>query len=81
MRTTLDIDADILKAAGALAEAERKTLGQMLSDLVRKGLEETAERGGLGGGLAGETPAGPEREGAGKRRKQVSHAHDTRHRR
>jgi hypothetical protein len=27
MRTTLDTDADILKAAKALAETERKTLG------------------------------------------------------
>jgi hypothetical protein len=49
MRATLDIDADILKAAKVLAEAGRKTLGQVLSELVRKGLEETTEGSGLSG--------------------------------
>jgi hypothetical protein len=49
MRATLDIDADILKAAQVLAEAERKTLGQVLSDLVRKGLAVAPEGSGLSG--------------------------------
>jgi predicted transcriptional regulator len=39
MRTTLDIDDDVLQAAKELAEARRKTAGQVLSDLARKGLE------------------------------------------
>jgi hypothetical protein len=43
MRTTLDVDADILRSAKALADAEGKTLGQVLSELVRKGLAEAAE--------------------------------------
>jgi hypothetical protein len=38
VRTTLDIDDDILQAAKELAKAERKTTGQVLSDLARKGL-------------------------------------------
>ena len=38
MRTTLDIDDDVLQAAKELARAEKKTAGQMLSDLARKGL-------------------------------------------
>jgi hypothetical protein len=38
MRTTLDIDDDILQAAKELARAEGKTAGQVLSDLARKGL-------------------------------------------
>jgi hypothetical protein len=42
MRATLDIDADILRAAKVLADAESKTLGQVLSELVRKGLVEAA---------------------------------------
>lgn len=39
MRTTLDIDDDVLQAAKELAQARRKTAGQVLSDLARKGLE------------------------------------------
>jgi hypothetical protein len=38
MRTTLDIDDDILQAAKELAKAEKKTAGQVLSELARKGL-------------------------------------------
>ena len=41
MRTTLDIDDDILQAAKELARAEkprRRRAGQILSELARKGL-------------------------------------------
>lgn len=38
MRTTLDIDDDILAAARELARAEKKTVGQMISELARKAL-------------------------------------------
>ncbi|HEY7550745.1 MAG TPA: CopG family transcriptional regulator [Hyphomicrobiaceae bacterium] len=38
MRATLDIDADILQAAKELAEAEGRSVGQVLSDLARKAL-------------------------------------------
>jgi hypothetical protein len=38
MRTTLDIADDILQAAKELARAEKKTAGQVLSELARKGL-------------------------------------------
>jgi hypothetical protein len=40
MRTTLDIDDDILQAAKELARVENKTAGQVLSELARKGLTE-----------------------------------------
>jgi hypothetical protein len=49
MRATLDIDADILRAAKAIAETESKTLGQVLSELVRRGLTEVAAAPGLTG--------------------------------
>jgi len=39
MRTTLDIDDDVLQAAKEIAQARRKTTGEVLSDLARKGLE------------------------------------------
>lgn len=38
MRTTLDIENDILFAARDLAKREKKTIGQMISDLARRGL-------------------------------------------
>ena len=38
MRTTLDIDDDVLQAAKELAQARKKTAGQVLSDLARRGL-------------------------------------------
>ena len=38
MRTTLDIDDDILQAAKELARVEKKTAGQVLSELARKEL-------------------------------------------
>jgi hypothetical protein len=50
MRTTLDIDDDVLQAAKELAEREKKTAGHVLSDLARRGIlcrnahdEETGE--------------------------------------
>lgn len=38
MRTTLHIDDDILRAARSLARAEDKTVGEVVSDLARRGL-------------------------------------------
>ena len=50
MRTTLDIDGDVLKAAKELAANLRTTAGKVLSELARKGLEPkrpTVERNGI----------------------------------
>ena len=38
MRTTLDLDEDVLQAAKELAEARNTTAGKVLSELARKGL-------------------------------------------
>ncbi len=38
MRTTLDIDDDVLQAAKELASARRSTAGKIVSELVRKAL-------------------------------------------
>ncbi|TSA13320.1 MAG: hypothetical protein D4R74_09930 [Betaproteobacteria bacterium] len=38
MRTTLDIEEDVLFAAKDLARREKKTVGQVISELARKGL-------------------------------------------
>ena len=39
MRTTVDLDEDILRTAKALAEETSRSLGRTLSDLARSGLE------------------------------------------
>jgi len=38
MRTTLDIDDDVLSAAKELAAAQKVTAGKVISDLARKAL-------------------------------------------
>lgn len=38
MRTTLNLDPDVLKAAKRIAAAQAKSLGEVVSDLVRKGM-------------------------------------------
>lgn len=38
VRTTLDIEDDVLFAAKTLARREKKTAGQIISELARKGL-------------------------------------------
>ena len=44
MRTTLDIDEDILIAAKELARAEHRTAGEILSRLARVGLSNGNQR-------------------------------------
>lgn len=38
MRTTLDLDDDVVSAARELAAAERRSLGAVVSELARRGL-------------------------------------------
>lgn len=38
MRTTLSLDDDILAAARVLAEQQNRSLGEVISELARKGL-------------------------------------------
>lgn len=52
MRTTLDIDEDVLQAAKEAARRERTTLGATISRLARAGLNAAAPTG------AGAEPAG-----------------------
>jgi len=42
MRTTLDIDDDVLLAAKELARRQRSTAGEVLSELARQGLKAPA---------------------------------------
>lgn len=39
VRTTLDLDLDVLQAAKEIAAAKRSTLGKVMSELARKALE------------------------------------------
>ena len=43
MRTTLDIDDDVLEVAKSLAKHDKKTAGQVLSELARKALTRSDE--------------------------------------
>lgn len=47
MRTTLDIDNDVLQAAKERARREHRTLGQVLSALARRGLTASDEPPGV----------------------------------
>jgi len=38
MRTTVNLDDDVLRAAKSLARSENRALGDVLSDLLRRGL-------------------------------------------
>lgn len=38
MRTTVDLDEDILRVAKSLARESEKSLGRVISDLARRGL-------------------------------------------
>jgi len=43
MRTTLDIDDDLLQAAKEVARAKKTTAGRVLSDMARKGFSAPSE--------------------------------------
>jgi hypothetical protein len=64
MRTTLDLDDDVVAAAKELAAGERRSLGSVISELARRGL--TPARVEAVGGLpvirvpAGARPITPE---------------------
>jgi hypothetical protein len=49
MRTTLDIDDDVLAAAKELAKARKSTAGEVISELVRKALTTPAQPSGSAG--------------------------------
>ena len=51
MRTTISLDEDIVQAARALATAQRRSLGKVISDLARKGLAPRPERIGSEAGF------------------------------
>jgi hypothetical protein len=59
MRTTLDIEDDILAAAKELARSERATTGKIISDLARRSL--TAPPAGKKAVLRGGVPVLPSR--------------------
>ncbi len=62
MRTTLEIDDDVLQAAKELAASRRRTAGQVISELARKGLAEPAVRARVRNGvpvLPRRAPASP----------------------
>lgn len=51
MRTTVDLDEDILRVAKDLARDSDQSLGRVLSDLVRRGLEPPPKTVSVRGGI------------------------------
>lgn len=51
MRTTLDIDEDILAAAKDLAQRNKTTAGQVISELARRALTQPVETADYRGGF------------------------------
>ena len=60
MRTTLEIDDDVLEAAKSLARQSDKTAGAVISELVRRALTNApkATRAGVGGFVPFESRGG-----------------------
>jgi len=71
MRTTLELDDDVLNAAKELAAARGSTTGKVLSELARKGLE-TPRSARVRNGV----PLLPRRSGAPRTMKQVNDLRD-----
>lgn len=61
MRTTLDIDDDVLQAAKELAQREGRTAGQVVSEMARRGLAVPKGRPAGRGRLRGGVPVLPSR--------------------
>lgn len=61
MRTTLDIEDDVLRAAKELAERENRTTGKVLSDLARRGLASPARSSRKRARMRGGVPVLPSR--------------------
>jgi hypothetical protein len=56
MRTTLDIDDDILGVARERARREHRSIGSVLSELARQALVQRSDAGDAGGDLFGFRP-------------------------
>jgi hypothetical protein len=61
MRTTVNLDEDVLQAARELATIRHSTLGRVLSELARKGLRPDRGRSRTRNGV----PLLPQRQGSG----------------
>lgn len=51
MRTTLDIDEDVLETAKELAPMQRVSVGKVISELARRSLRQTTESTGIRNGV------------------------------
>ena len=56
MRTTVRIDDDVLNAAKSIAASQDRSLGEVLSELARRGLEPRHPRRGGAAGATGVVP-------------------------
>ena len=61
MRTTLEIDDDVVRAAKELAQREGRTAGKVISDLARRGLAAPARGRKNRSAMRGGVPVLPSR--------------------
>jgi hypothetical protein len=59
MRTTLDIDDDVLQAAREIAATTSRSIGKVVSDLARRGLTPTRPKVRIRNGVPLLGPRGP----------------------
>ena len=59
MRTTLDLDDDILQAAKELAHSRGTTAGRIISELARRGLSQAGSADAVRNGVPLLPPRGP----------------------
>lgn len=59
MRTTLDLDDDILQAAKELAHSRGTTAGRVISDLARRGLAQSGSGAAVRNGVPLLAPRNP----------------------
>lgn len=60
MRTTLDIDEDVLQAVKEISRRQKRTAGAVLSDLARDGLKGNMRNPGVGDSFLGFEPIPPD---------------------
>lgn len=58
MRTTLDIEDDVLAAAKEIAARERRSAGEVVSQLLRQALTRTSDTAARGSTASARTTAG-----------------------
>jgi hypothetical protein len=72
MRTTIDLDDELLRTAKAISEANRQTLSRVISDLAWKGLKPKSPKYKYRNGFPVFAPSSPARTYSPKHVKEIA---------